>query len=288
MTDEPISPLRRRMIDEMTIRHFSSKVQKDYLRHVKDFADFLGRSLAKAEFEDIRRYQVNLAERGVSPSSRNVAMTALRFFYARALNRPQVTDRIVFAREPKKLPVVLSPEEMGRLLAAAPTLKYQAALSVAYAGGLRISEVVSLKVGDIDSQRMVLRVEQGKGRKDRYVMLSPQLLELLRLYWKKYRPQGWLFPGQQPGQPLSTRQLNRACHAAVLMAGLDKPVSPHKLRHAFATHLLEGKTDIRVIQALLGHKKLDTTARYTQVAIKALGEVTSPLDSLLAEVKTPA
>jgi len=287
MTDEPISPLRRRMIDEMTIRHFSSKVQKDYLRHVKDFADFLGRSLAKAEFEDIRRYQVNLAERGVSPSSRNVAMTALRFFYARALNRPHVTDRIVFAREPKKLPVVLSPEEMGRLLAAAPTLKYQAALSVAYAGGLRISEVVSLKVGDIDSQRMVLRVEQGKGRKDRYVMLSPQLLELLRLYWKKYRPQGWLFPGQQPGQPLSTRQLNRACHAAVLMAGIDKPVSPHKLRHAFATHLLEGKTDIRVIQALLGHKKLDTTARYTQVAIKALGEVTSPLDSLLAEVKTP-
>ena len=288
MTDEPISPLRRRMIDEMTIRHFSSKVQKDYLRHVADFADFLGRSLAKAEFEDIRRYQVNLAERGVSASSRNVAMTALRFFYARVLNRPQVTDQIVFAREPKKLPVVLSPEEMGRLLAAAPTLKYQAALSVAYAGGLRISEVVSLKVGDIDSQRMVLRVEQGKGRKDRYVMLSPQLLELLRLYWRKYRPQGWLFPGQAPGQPLSTRQLNRACHAAVLMAGLDKPVSPHKLRHAFATHLLEGKTDIRVIQALLGHKKLDTTARYTQVAIKALGEVTSPLDSLLAEVKTPA
>jgi integrase/recombinase XerD len=288
MTDEPISPLRRRMIDEMTIRHFSSKVQKDYLRHVKDFADFLGRSLAKAAFEDIRRYQLNLAERGVSVSSRNVAMTALRFFYARALNRPQVTDQIVFAREPRRLPVVLSPEEMGRLLAAAPTLKYQAALSVAYAGGLRISEVVSLKVGDIDSQRMVLRVEQGKGRKDRYVMLSPQLLELLRLYWKKYRPQGWLFPGQAPGQPLSTRQLNRACHAAVLMAGLDKPVSPHKLRHAFATHLLEGKTDIRVIQALLGHKKLDTTARYTQVAIKALGEVTSPLDSLLAEVKTPA
>ncbi len=161
MTDEAISPLRRRMIEEMTIRHFSPKVQKDYLRHVKDFADFLGRSLDKAQFEDVRRYQLHLTERGVSVTSRNVAMTALRFFYARALNRPQVTDRIVFAREPRKLPVVLSPEEMGRLLAAAPTLKYQAALSVAYAGGLRISEVVSLKVGDIDSQRMVIRVEQG-------------------------------------------------------------------------------------------------------------------------------
>ena len=287
MIDKPISPLRRRMIDEMTIRHFSTKVQNDYLRHVKEFADFYGRSLAKAEFEDVRRYQLHLAERGVSVSSRNVAMTALRFFYARALKRPQVTDQVVFAREPRTLPVILSQEEMGRFLAAAPTLKYQAALSVAYAAGLRVSEVACLKIGDIDSSRMVLRVEQGKGKKDRYVMLSPQLLDLLRLYWKQYRPQGWLFPGQGPGQSISTRQISRACHAAATMAGIDKPVSPHKLRHAFATHLLESKTDIRVIQALLGHKKLDTTARYTQVAIKVLGEVSSPLDTLLAVVKAP-
>ncbi|MGH7072759.1 MAG: tyrosine-type recombinase/integrase [Stellaceae bacterium] len=288
MTDEPINPLRRRMIEEMTIRHFSPKVQQDYLRRVKNFADFFGRSPAQAQFEDIRRYQLRLAESGVSVSNRNVAMTALRFFFGRALKRPEVTDQIVFGREPKTLPIVLSQEEMGRFLAAAPNLKYQTALSVAYAAGLRVSEVVSLKIGDIDSTRMVIRVEQGKGRKDRYVMLSPQLLDLLRLYWKTYRPQGWLFPGQGPGQPMSTRQFNRACHVAATMAGINKRVSPHTLRHSFATHLLENKTDIRVIQALLGHQKLDTTAHYTRVAIKAVGDVTSPLDILLAEVKPPA
>ena len=171
---------------------------------------------------------------------------------------------------------------------AAPSLKYKAALSVAYGAGLRASEITSLKVEDIDSTRMVIRVEQGKGRKDRYVMLSEHLLDLLRAWWKAARPQGWLFPGQNRVNPLTTRQLNRACHAAAMMAEIDKTVSLHTLRHSFATHLLEQKTDIRVIQVLLGHKKLDTTALYTRVALKALGEITSPLEHLVTTVKPPA
>jgi site-specific recombinase XerD len=195
---------------------------------------------------------------------------------------------VPFVREPRRLPVVLSPEEVARLLEAAPGLKYRAALSVAYGAGLRASEVVSLKIADIDSARMVIRVEQGKGRKDRYVMLSEHLLALLRAWWKEARPQGWLFPGQNRVNPLTTRQLNRACHAAAQMAELDKPVSLHTLRHSFATHLLEQKTDIRVIQVLLGHKKLDTTALYTRVALKALGEVTSPLERLTMKAPPPA
>ena len=193
-----------------------------------------------------------------------------------------------FVREPRRLPVVLSPEEVAHLLEAAPGLKYKAALSVAYGAGLRVAEVVSLKVGDIDSARMVIRVEQGKGRKDRYVMLSTHLLELLRAYWKAARPQGWLFPGQNRVNPLTTRQLNRACHAAALMAGIGKRVSPHTLRHSFATHLLEQKVDIRVIQVLLGHKKLDTTALYSQVATRTIREVRSPLEQLAMTAKPPA
>jgi site-specific recombinase XerD len=186
-----------------------------------------------------------------------------------------------FVREPRKLPVVLSPEEVARFLQAAPGLKYRAALSVAYGAGLRANEVISLKIGHIDSTRMVIRVEQGKGHKDRYVMLSGHLLGLLRAYWKAARPQGWLFPGQNSVNPLTTRQLNRACHAAAQLAGIDKRVSLHTLRHSFATHLLEQKVDIRVIQVLLGHKKLDTTALYSQVATKTIREVTSPLEQLV-------
>jgi len=288
MTVEAISPLRRRMIEDMTIRHMSAKTQQQYIRAVKNFADFFGRPPDKAVFEDIRRYQLHLAKSGVAVPSRNAAMTALRFFFRVTLRRPEVTDEIAFCREPRRLPLVLSPDEVTRLLAAVPGLKCRAALSVAYAAGLRVAEIVSLKISDIDSARMVIRVEQGKGRKDRYVMLSPHLLDLLRAYWKAVRPRGWLFPGRVPGQPLTTRQINRACHIAAEKAGIDKRVSPHTLRHSFATHLLENKTDIRVIQVLLGHKKLDTTALYTRVAIKAIGEVTSPLDLLLTEVKPPA
>jgi len=251
MTDEAMSPLRRRMIEDMTIRKLSPKTQQGYIRTIKNFAGFLGRSPDKASFEDVRRFQLHLATSGASTPIRNQAVAALRFFYRVTLKRPAIIDHTAFIHEPRKLPVVLSPEEVARLLDAAPGLKYKAALSVAYGAGLRVSEVVALKVSDIDSKRMLLRIEQGKGRKDRHAMLSPRLLELLRDWYRVARPQGWLFPGQNPVNPLTTRQLNRACHAAAVAAGIDKRVSLHTLRHSFATHLLEEKTDIRVIQVLL-------------------------------------
>jgi integrase/recombinase XerD len=288
MTDAPVSPLRRRMIEDMTIRKFAPRTQEGYIRAVKNFSAFLGASPEMASFEDLRRYQLHLVSSGTGVPTINHSLTALRFLFLVTLRKPDVVIHLPFVREARRLPVVLSPEQVARLLEAAPGLKYKAALSVAYGAGLRASEVVSLKITDIDSARMVIRVEQGKGRKDRYVMLSEHLLALLRAWWKVARPQGWLFPGQNPVNPLTTRQLNRACHAAAQVAEIDKPVSLHTLRHSFATHLLEQKVDIRVIQVLLGHKKLDTTALYTRVAIKALGEVTSPLEHLAATMRPPA
>ncbi len=288
MTNTPVSPLRRRMIEDMTIRKFAPRTQEGYIRAVKNFSAFLGASPDKARFEDVRRYRLHLASSGTGVPTINHSLTALRFLFMVTLRQPDVVLDMPFVREPRRLPVVLSPDEVARLLDAAPGLKYRAALSVAYGAGLRASEVVSLKIADIDSARMVIRVEQGKGRKDRYVMLSEHLLALLRAWWKEARPQGWLFPGQNRVNPLTTRQLNRACHAAAQMAELDKRVSLHTLRHSFATHLLEQKTDIRVIQVLLGHKKLDTTALYTRVALKALGEVTSPLEHLIMKATPPA
>ena len=213
-------------------------------------------------------------------SSMNSAVSALRFFFGVTLDRPDMERYLTFVSEPRKLPVVLSPEEIARLLNAAPGLKYKAALSVAYGAGLRAAEVVALKIADTDSKRMILRVEQGKGGRDRNVMLSPHLLQVLRTWWMVERPQGWLFPGRNPVQPMTTRQLNRACHIAAQAAGITKRVSPHTLRHSFATHLLENGTDIRIIQVLLGHAKLDTTARYTRVANTTIRTVTSPLDRL--------
>jgi site-specific recombinase XerD len=276
------------MIEDMTIRKFAPRTQEGYIRAVKNFSAFLGASPDKASFEDVRRYRLHLASSGTGVPTINHSLTALRFLFMVTLRQPDVVIHVPFVREPRRLPVVLSPAEVARLLEAAPGLKYRAALSVAYGAGLRASEVVSLKIADIDSARMVIRVEQGKGRKDRYVMLSEHLLALLRAWWKEARPQGWLFPGRDPVQPLTTRQLNRACHAAAQMAEIDKRVSLHTLRHSFATHLLEQKTDIRVIQVLLGHKKLDTTALYTRVALKALGEVTSPLEHLIMKATPPA
>jgi site-specific recombinase XerD len=269
------------MIEDMTIRKLAPKTQASYVRAVRNFTAFLGRTPDQASAEDLRRYQLHLAASGVAAPGLNATVTALRFFFAVTLGRGDVTDRMAFVREPRKLPVVLSPEEVARFLQAAPGLKYRAALSVAYGAGLRASEVISLKVSDIDSTRMVIRVEQGKGSKDRYVMLSAHLLELLRAYWKAARPQGWLFPGQNRVNPLTTRQLNRACHFAAQAAGIDKRVSLHTLRHSFATHLLEQKVDIRVIQVLLGHKKLDTTALYSQVATRTIREVKSPIEHLV-------
>jgi site-specific recombinase XerD len=285
MTDEAISPLRRRMIEDMTIRKLAPKTQEGYIRTVKNFAAFVGRSPETASLEDVRRFQLHLAENGASAPVLNHTVSALRFFFRVTLRRHDIVTHTTFIREPRKLPVVLSPGEVARLLNAAPGLKYKAALSVAYGAGLRAAEIVSLKIGDIDSKRMVIRVEQGKGRKDRYVMLSPHLLELLRAWWKAARPEGWLFPGQNPVNPMTTRQFNRACHAAAQAAGIERNVSPHTLRHSFATHLLEQNVDIRVIQVLLGHAKLDSTALYTRVATKTIQQVLSPLQHIALKLK---
>src|SRR5271157_4597942 len=280
MSDKPISPLRQRLIDDITARRFSEKVQKAYVRQVKTFAAFLGRSPDTATSDDLRRFQLHMAQQQISAGSINAAIAALRFFFTVTLERPDLIRPLTIVNEPRRAPVVLSPEEVARLLEAAPGLKYKAALSVAYGAGLRVSEVANLKVSDIDRERMTLRVEQGKGQRDRTVMLSPRLLELLREWWKAARPQVWLFPGQNPINPVTPRQLNRAVTAAKTLAGITKRVSPHTLRHSFATHLLEQGADIRVIQVLLGHAKLETTALYTRVAVNTVRDIKSPLERL--------
>jgi integrase/recombinase XerD len=280
MSEKPVSPLRQRMIDDMTARRFKEKVQKDYVRHMRNFAVFLGRSPDTATSEDLRRFQLHMAKQQIGAPTINSAIAALRFFFMVTLERPDLVRPLRIVTEPRKAPVVLSREEVARLLEAAPGLKYKAALSVAYGAGLRVSEVANLKVSDIDSERMTLRVEQGKGQRDRTVMLSPRLLELLRQWWKAAHPQVWLFPGQNPINPVTARQINRAVAAAKDLAGISKRVSPHTLRHSFATHLLEQGADIRVIQVLLGHAKLETTALYTRVAVSTIRDVESPLDRL--------
>jgi integrase/recombinase XerD len=291
MTTKPISPLRQRMIDDMTLRKLSPQTQGAYIRAVKNFTRYLGQSPDAASAEDLRRYQLHLVDQGISSGNLNATLTGLKFFFETTLERPEAMAKMSHVHEPRKLPLVLGLEEVTRLLQSADSLKYQAALGVAYGAGLRASEVVHLSVTDIDSERRVIRVEQGKGQRDRYAMLSPTLLELLRAWWRhahahrQILPGGWLFPGQNPVNPLSTRQLNRAFHRARKAAGIDKAVSLHSLRHAFATHLLEHHEDIRIIQVLLGHKKLENTARYSQVAAKLLHEVKGPLEYL--KIKTP-
>jgi len=285
-TAEHISPLRKRMIEDMTMRKLSPKTQTAYLRGVIDLTRFLARSPDTATAEDLRRYQLHLVEQGIASGNLNARITALKFFFGTTLEHPEVITKMRHVYEPRTIPIVLSLDEVTRLLQAAGSLKYQAALGVAYGAGLRASEVVHLSVTDIDSERMVIHVEQGKGQRDRYAMLSPTLLKLLRAWWlhahahQQVLPGGWLFPGQNPVNPLSTRQLNRAFHMARVAAAIDKRVSLHSLRHAFATHLLEHHEDIRVIQVLLGHKKIENTARYSQVAAKLLHEVKGPLEYL--------
>ena len=283
-----ISPLRQRMLDDMRMRKLSLRTQGAYVRAVEQLAKFLGRSPDTASAEDLRSYQLHLVDQGISPVSLNATLTGLKFFFGATLDRAELVAKLRPVRVDRKLPVVLSREEVARLIEAAPNLKYQTAFAVAYGAGLRAGEVVSLKVGDIDSERMALRIEQGKGRRDRYAMLSPVLLERLRTWWRTARADGrmpdggWLFPGLNPIDPMSARQLNRAIHAAADAAKLDKRVAMHTLRHSFATHLLEQKVDIRVIQVLLGHQKLETTALYAQVATEVLREVVSPLERLPA------
>ncbi len=282
MSDKPISDLRRRMMADMTVRSFGDKTQHDYIRHIEVFAKFLGRSPDTATGDDIRRFQLAQVEQGAQPSKMNAQASALRFFFTITLGRADLAHQLARAHYPRKLPRVLTPDQVALLLDAAPGpgLKHKAALSIAYGAGLRGCEVVMLRVGDIDSERMLIRVEMGKGSKDRHAMLSPQLLLLLRAWWQQCRSRGWLFPGRDPLLPMTTRQLNRACHLAAEAVGLGSWVTPHTLRHSFATHRLESHTDVRVIQVLLGHAKLDTTARYTHVATNVLRTVMSPLERL--------
>ena len=286
MTDKTISPLRQRMIEDMEVRGFTGSTQRGYIAAVKNFTIFLGRSPEQADKEDLRRFQHHMRMQGTSAGNMNLAVSALRFFFGVTLDRGDAQIGMTTVRQPIRLPVILSPTEVAKLLDHAPGLKARAALSLAYGAGLRASEVVSLKVTDIDSERRVIRVEQGKGRKDRYAMLSDDLLALLREWWRMGHEKGvmlpgaWLFPGQNPVNHLTARQLSRLFRGAIEAAGIDKRVSLHTLRHSFATHLLEQKVDIRVIQVLLGHAKLNTTAHYSQVDSRALKAVKSPLELL--------
>jgi len=283
---QSVSPLRQRMIDDMVMRKLSPKTRNQYIRAVKNLARYLGRSPDTATAEDLRKYQLHLVDDGISRITLNANLTALKFFFVTTLDRADALTKISTVPVPRKLPVVLSREEAARLLNAAGNPKCKAALSVAYGAGLRVGEVVALKVSDIDGDRKLLRVEQGKGRKDRYAMLSPVLIDYLRAWWCFANKQrlmlkgGWLFPGQNPINHLGARQLSRACQAAAADAEIDKRVSMHTLRHSFATHLLEAKVDIRVIQVLLGHKRLETTAIYASVATELLREVIGPLETL--------
>ena len=282
-----MSPLRRRMIEDMTVRNLSPATQRSYLAAVSKLSRYFGRSPDRLGLEDVRTFQVHLVAIGMSWPALNQIVCALRFFYGVTLGHDAIPERIAYAREPRKLPVVLSADEVVRFLEAIPSLKSRTALTTVYAAGLRVSEVVLLKITDIDSQRMVIRVEQGKGGKDRYVMLSPQLLRILRSYWRFARPQRWLFPGRDEDRPLAPTVLHAACRSARSAAGLSKQVTVHTLRHSFATHLLENGADVRIIQVLLGHASLASTARYTQVATKTISNTPSPLDRLRLEVVPP-
>ena len=280
MTQERISPLRGRMMEDMRIRGMQETSQKAHIRALKDFTAFPGRSPDTATRDELRAYQLHMTDTEVTPSVYNARITALGFFFSMTCGRDEMKKYMQFRTEPRKLPIVLSIEEVSAVLAAAPGpgMKYRAALSIGYGAGPRASEVTNPKVRDIDSDRMLIHVERGKGGKDRDVMLSPSLLELLRAYWREARPQGWLFPGQSRVEPMSPRSLNRAFNSAKAMVGIKKPATLHSLRHSFAMHLLEADTDVRVIQVLLGHAKLTTTARYTHVATKTLRNVASPFE----------
>jgi integrase/recombinase XerD len=277
-----MTPLRQRMIDDMQLRNLAARTQKNYIAHVAGFAKYFGRSPAKLDIEAVRQYQLYLLnQRKLSPESVNQYISSVKFLYLITLEMPWTSEYFPRVRRAHKLPVVLSQEEVLAFFDHIPSLKYRAALMVCYGAGLRISEAVALKVSDIDSQRGLLRVEQGKGHKDRYAMLSPRLLEVLRRYYRATRPQGcYLFPSWRKEQHLCTTSLQLACREAALRAHITKRVTVHTLRHSFATHLLENGTDIRIIQVLLGHSRIDTTARYAAVSPQVVAATVSPLDKL--------
>jgi site-specific recombinase XerD len=296
MRTDTVSSLRQRMIEDMNARKLGSHTQRSHILSCKRFAAFLKRSPDTATAEDIRQFQLHLSQTSVSICNRNRIMTGLRFLFRVTLRRLDLAAEIYHIREPQKIPLVMSPDETRRLLAVADNLKVRTLLGLGYGCGLRAGEVVRLKVKHIDRAQKIIRVEQSKGRKDRNVMLSPETFDLLRQWWK-VRPsrqdattplqERWLFPGRKPGKPMTTRQLSRLFHEAADAAGIKKRVTLHALRHSFATHLLERGTDIRIIQALLGHEKLDTTARYTRVATGMIAAIESPLDLLSQPRKKP-
>ena len=296
MSTDAVSPLRQRMIEDMNARKLGAHSQRSHIYSCKRFAAFLKRSPDTATLEDIRQFQLHLAETGMSICNRNRIMTGVKFLLRVTLRRLDLAAEIYHLREPQKIPLVMNQDETRRLLAVATSLKARVLLSLSYGCGLRAGEVVRLKVKHIDRAQNIIRVEQSKGRKDRHVMLSPEMLALLRQWWK-VRPsrhdagtsmeERWLFPGNRHGKPMTTRQLSRLFHEAADAAGIKKSVTLHALRHSFATHLLEDDTDIRIIQALLGHDKLDTTARYTRVATGMIARIESPLDRLSQSRKKP-
>jgi integrase/recombinase XerD len=276
-----MTALRRRMIEDMTLRNFAARTITVYVERVVTFAQYFHKSPARLGPEHIRGYLLHLIqEQHVSWSYYNQARCALQFLYRITMGQEWVVEDVVCPKQPRKLPVVLSLQEVARFLGAITHIKHRAILMSAYAAGLRVSEVTRLRVADIDSQRMVLRIRQAKGQKDRFVVLSPRLLKLLREYWKAVRPSDFLFPGARPDQPITSGSVHRVCRAARERCGLGKHVTVHTLRHSFATHLLEDGTDLRTIQILLGHRSLSTTARYLHVATAALRSTRSPLDRL--------
>ena len=276
-----MTSLRQRMLEDMGIRNLAVNTQLAYVQQISAFARHFDRSPEALGPEQVRAYQVHLIEeRKLAAGSLSVVAAALRFLYKITLRRPWNGDDIPMPKRPLKLPIVLSPEEVVRFLACVASTKHRAILTTIYASGLRVSEAVQLRPADIDSSRMVLRVDQGKGGKDRYVMLSPRLLEVLRDYWRVERPKLWLFPGDGAGRHITKNAVEQACQKAQRAVGIDKPVTPHSLRHAFATHLLEAGTDVRRIQLLLGHRSLATTSRYLKIATSSLCATVSPFDQL--------
>ena len=283
-----MSPLRRRMIEDMQIRNLTLNTQRVYIANIFRFACHFRKSPDLLGPPEIRTYLLHLTrERRLAASSIIVTVSALRFFYTITLKRPWIVeDDIPAGHQAKKLPVVLSKAEVARFLGAVDNMKHRMVLTVCYATGLRISEAIRLTPAAIDSKRMVIRVEQGKGRKDRYVMLPPTLLDMLRDYWRRTHPGEWLFPGRSPGQPVHPLTINLTCREVARRCGIGKPVAPHALRHAFAVHLLEAGTDLRTIQLLLGHRNLSTTAQYLMIATSKVCATASPLESLNVAVPT--
>ena len=276
-----MSPLRKRMIQEMELRNYAPKTIRLYVNNVARFARYFGTSPERLGSEQVRRYLLYvLEERKVAWGTYNQALAALRFLYRWVLRRGEVVQDLRCPRPERKLPVVLSLDEVRRFFAAVTSYKHRMILMTAYSAGLRISETVQLRVEDIDSQRMVIRVVHGKGKKDRYTILSPVVLTLLRHYWWAARPIDYLFPGRSLARPISVSKVQHACVEARAKAGIPKLISPHTLRHSFATHLLEAGTDLRTLQVLLGHSSLRTTALYTHVSTEHIAKIRSPFDTL--------